>query len=372
VTPTEKILIAVAIVAIAITLIGFALRRPLLRERRYWEKHDHKHRFSYEFIKDFAAPLLLAVLAGFLAYEFNVQRDTEAEKQKEATALLEVFTKGNGPDVAFFTAIGDQLTLHLQRYRNLLDVADKKSDQERKAYLDARAMFDEKAIYFFYGVFRAAQIDFLATKGYVIYPRIWMEVAFEGLCDHIVGCFMDVDERKPEADPREEAALYHYFGTAKTMYTAGTRRPSDPVPDLFGFVRLLKEFEGKIPAEITDNTPYEQVLAKAFAAFQARLRDRNHHPDSDEIIAAVDAIVGVDDYAFNTLFAGWYHQFQGAKVPVQLPPDPPREFLPYPLPRFDRQDGKRSWEDERHKAWREILEVVPAELGEKSRSVTKG
>jgi hypothetical protein len=79
--------------------------------------------------------------------------------------------------------------------------------------------------------------------------------------------------------------------------------------------------------------------------------------------------VGLDDYAFNTLFSTWYKQFD-PNVPSNLSSlklAPPKDFLPYPLATFETKDVSQSneeWTEERHKAWHAILKNVPPELQE--------
>jgi hypothetical protein len=345
------------IIVFAVFLVVVVLAS--LHAHRYWKAHK-KHSFWYEFSKDFASPFLLAVLGGFLAYQFEKQRDREAENERKAAILREMMTTRNGPDVASFTAIGYQLTVHLQRYKRFLKEADESRmvDRERKN-LDEKALFDEKAIYFFYGMFRVARADFLATKGYVLYPRLWMEVAFDRLTSHVINRLMCMDERELQASPEEEAALYRYFGASRAMYSS-SRNSNLRVPDLSEFAHLVGKQEALMAPTTPDDDAMYGALRTGFTAFQDRLRSGCIKPD--EIIAALEAIEGLDDYAFNTLFSKWYGKFQKAEVALDLPKAAPSEFLPYPLERFEPQREVPTWDVERQKAWKEIDEVVPTEL----------
>jgi hypothetical protein len=342
---------------------------------RYWDSskadkddREHKHGFWYEFSKDFAAPIMVALVALVFGVYAERQKDFEAENQSKAAALREVFTKGNGPDVAFFTAVGERLTVHLQHYAKLrheVQVQVHATEEAKKSISDA-ALFDEKAIYFFYGMFRAARVDFLATKGYVLYPRIWMEVAFERLTNHVIERFNGGPEEEPQTSAEEEAALYGYFGASKAMYNASSRHGTESGPSLFDFALMLVDRSQLGAADTTiDKAPEVAALQRGFDNFQKRLR--SHKPDPNEIIAVFDAIVGLDDYAFNTLFADWYHKTSYKAPHDDLPDTAPPEFLPYPLETFHATDPKKideEWENERQRAWHEIVEVVPAQLRE--------
>jgi hypothetical protein len=364
VTPTEKILITIgAIAAIAIILIALLYWRA----HRYWKQHDHKHGFLYEFTKDFAAPLLLAILGGFLAFAYNVQRDAEAENQRKAAILRDIMTTRDGPDVAFFTAVGERLTVHLRRYEKFSCSQDHSNVGEDA---EKAALFDERAIYFFYGMYRVARLDFLATRGYVLYPRIWMEEAFSRVTDKIIEDFMGVKEDDPKASAVEQAALYHYFGASKASYYTGSKRQA--VPDLFEFNKMLED-----AAQSTCEEPYVAELRKGFQAFRDRLR--NKCIQSQEIITSFEAIAGLDDYAFNTLFSDWYKQFRSDDdLPVEVPNDPPDDFLKYPLDNFEFESNcpdqkEKKWPEERQKAWGAILKNLPDDFkdGKKSTSASR-
>jgi hypothetical protein len=313
-----------------------------------------RHRGVYEWCKDFATPLLVVFVGTCLTYLSNQQQKHES---KDAI-LREMMTKGNGPDVAFFTAVGQRLTVHLQQYERFDAQAKTKGTEQEAA---KKALFDEKAIYFFYGMFRVAVLDFLATKGYVLYPRIWMEEAFRGLRNGVVKEFIGHEERDDDF-PEEEAALYRYFGASKATYHAGSKRPNEPIPDLFEFALIL----GDAPPVETGKGPYYALqvteLREGFQRFQRRLHERKIEPQ--KIITAFEAMVGLDDYAFNTLFSHWYQQFK-PDPPVRIRPDPPEDFLPYPIPDFrpivPTQENKE-WAAEREKAWELIFKNVPPDL----------
>jgi hypothetical protein len=267
-----------------------------------------------------------------------------------------MMTTRNGPDVAFFTAVGEQLTVHMRRYEKFQNAPDKTifgKDWERKA------IFDERAIYFFYGMFRVARTDFLATKGYVLYPRIWMEEAFARITDSVIKDYMCCEEDAPKASPIEQAALYHYFGASKAMYHAGSKAADEPLPDLFQFSQMLDD-AGKPGAPA-----YVVELSKGFQDFENRLR--SGCIDRREIITSFEAIVGLDDYAFNTLFSEWYQQFRANPPTTQLPSEPPLEFLPYTLDTFESESDipdqkKKEWCEERQRAWQIILDNCPNEF----------
>lgn len=315
---------------------------------------NNKHGRFYEFCKDFATPLLVFAVGSWLTYLSNQQQKHES---KDAI-LREMMTKGNGPDVAFFTAVGERLTVHLQRYERFRESQVKSAGEAGTA---EKALFDEKAIYFFYGMFRVAVMDFLATKGYVLYPRIWMEEAFRGLRNDIVEEFIGHKESQ-DAFPEEEAALYRYFGASKATYHAGSKGPNEPIPDLFEFALIL----GDAPPPESEKGRYHALqvieLQNGFSRFQTRLRERQIHPQ--KIITTFEAMVGLDDYAFNTLFSHWYSQFKPGP-PVKIRSVPPEDFLPYPVGVFRliaNPHENKEWAEERKRAWTLIFRNVPPEL----------
>jgi hypothetical protein len=318
------------------------------------DESSNRHSRFYEFCKDFATPLLVFALGSWLTYLSNQQQKHES---KDAI-LREMMTKGNGPDLAFFTAVGERLTVHLHQYKRFHEALAKGTGEPETT---EKALFDEKAIYFFSGMFRVAVVDFLATKGYMLYPRIWMEQAFQGLRDDVVEEFIGHKERE-DAFPEEEAALYRYFGASKATYHAGSKRPDEPIPDLFEFALIL----GDAPPPEPEKGRYYALqvieLRTGFLRFQKRLREGQIDPQ--KIIATFEAMEGLDDYAFNTLFSHWYRQFK-PDPPVRIRPDPPEDFLPYPggvfrsiVPTKENEE----WAKERKRAWKLIFKNVPPDL----------
>jgi uncharacterized membrane protein YraQ (UPF0718 family) len=140
-----------------------------------WERNNHQHGFSFHFTKDVVIPLftptIIAILGIWFTYLSDRQRNSDAENQKQAEIMRDFVTNRNRPDVAFFTAVGTQLTIHLQRYQKVRGQPEAKELKKEalEKFLDKNALFDETAAYFFSGMFRVALIDFYATKGYVLY-----------------------------------------------------------------------------------------------------------------------------------------------------------------------------------------------------------
>jgi hypothetical protein len=345
--------------------------------------YKNQHGLRYEILKDFVipiiTPLILVVIGFWIGTRVDKHRIADAENQSKAAILREMMTTRNGPDVAFFTAVGERLIVHMRRYDKLCQEAREKgfagkelqsyllrqeaetkglTGKDMQSYVDKDALFDEKAIYFFYGMFRVALVDFSATKGYVLYPRIWMEEAFDGLINHVVERLRGARECELGSFPEEQAALYRYFGASKATYHTSSERSNDSTPDLFEFNLILTEPpQSKV---ITDARHVEE-LQKGFRRFQARLR--NGDIDFNHMTVTFESITGLDDYAFNTVFSGWYKQFDPDQ-PVNLSNflgGPPRDFLPYPL--LHSVDATEAeWNKERKEAWKLILENVPTDL----------
>jgi hypothetical protein len=345
------------------------------RIRRDLESQDKHEAFWYtlltEVLVPFAGPAFLALIGLWFSVQLENDRNAEAENQKKVAVLRETMTTRNGPDVAFFTAVGERLTIHIQRYEQQVQQANAKGlvGNDLSDFLDHNALFEEKAIYFYYGMFRVAQLDFLATKGYVLYPRIWMEQAFVGLMSQIVEDLIGAKERDISASVEEEAVLYRYFGASKATYHTASERTNETTPDLFEFSLILNP--GVSAPKTTAESPYYALhvteLRHGFQRFQARLREGKIR--CDDIIVMVEAMTGLDDYAFNTLFSSWYGQFNG-NVPITLDQflnDPPEDFLPYPLDSFKASKEYREaqeWCGRRKGAWQFVLDNVPSQLKE--------
>jgi hypothetical protein len=334
-----------------------------LKDHQHWSEHHEKHGFWYEVTKDFVGPLVIAGAGLYFGYQLEKQRGLEAENQSKATILRQMMTGRDGPDVAFFTAVGERPTVHLRRYEKFSCSQDHSNVGEDA---EKAALFDERAIYFFYGMYRVAWTDFLATKGYVLYPRVWMEEAFLRVTKNVIKDFMCSKEDDLSASAVEEAALYHYFGASRATYHSGSRSPEEPVSDLFGFNHMLEDAETCGGAK-----PYEAELLKGFHNFQERLKKIQ----PEEIITSFEAIEGLDDYAFNKLFSDWYKKQFHPDLPVEVPNEPPEDFLSYPLDNFifksDVPDQKnKEWEAERQKAWEAILKNLPDDFKEKNKSAS--
>ena len=372
---TPTFILPLVLAAIVVATLVFVIV-VVVRARAQWKARNNEHGFLYEVVKDVVVPvfgsLVLASLGFWFGFQLDRQRGISAEHQSKDAILRDMMTTRNGPDVAFFTAVGERLTVHLQQYERFRRAqAQGIGGQE----ISEKALFDEKAIYFFYGMFRVAVVDFLATKGYVLYPRVWMEEAFEGLTDHVAEHFVGTKERE-DVFPEEEAALYRYFGASKATYHTGGKRPDESGPDLFEFNLILAEAPRP---ESGKSNPYyaRQVieLQKGFQRFQERLHSGKINPQ--EIIVTFEAMIGLDDYAFNTLFSHWYKQFE-PDPPVEIGTAPPKDFLPYPLRNFQPivpAREKEEWADERKKAWSLIFNNVPLDLrkdAEKDKSACAG
>lgn len=297
--------------------------------------------------------------------------------QKKAEVMRDFVVTRNRPDVAFFTAVGLRLTIHLRRYESIRAEASKNklTDQALSKYLDEKGAFEERALYFFAGMYRASLVDFYATQGYVLYPRIWMEESFDTIANSIVTQLMGGSEDSISVSAEEQAAIYKFFGTLKATYHSkrdpdketAPENPNSAAPkrgfakevgqDLFEFNLLFSE-----QREYKD--PYFakciETLKDGFGRFRARLREGKIR--AQDVILACETLVGIDDYAFNTLFSSWYQQFEGP-VPVVLKEvrKAPAHFLPFPIQNFE--GTKESWEAEREKAWNLILSSIPESLG---------
>lgn len=321
---------------------------------------------NQRFLKDIFMPLATPLAGGILGIGIALYQDEqqgiEEDQQKKAELLREVIASQDRPGVAFLTAVGDKLVLHLERRQ---DVVAKKPEgwEEKKKE-------EEIAAYFFFGMFRAAVTDFHATKGYQLYPRLWMEEAFLGLVRQVISLGYD---GLPETDPRvsviEESALYKHFGQAAGIYKTIADRPGEPkkATVLFDFIRLIRNPNPGSNVQISDlEREHFQRLREGFEDFRKRLDKGCLKGD---LQVTIDALTALDDYAFNKLFATWYQaknspdevQELGQEIPGKVEGKPPRDFYFYP---FSNRD-EASLDSYRERLWEKILEHVSEKFGGK-------
>jgi hypothetical protein len=346
------------IVAAPLLTIGMILRREYFREapRRFWTGIG----------VPLTMPIIVAVLGVVFGVVSNATQQHEYENQKKLELLREVLASKDRPDVAFLTAVSDKLVMVLNRRQEIILRQHGTSiSQDERQRLQAAQHFEEQAAYFFFGMYHSALIDFYASKGYKLYPRLWMERAFDGLAARVDTLVFGADGSSPDVSGPEESALYEYFGEAAATYKTITERPGESrkTAVLLDFSLMLDRTEetGSPPDPYRDHL--ERTLQEGWATFKGRLDPGPRALDVRELELTVAAISALDDYAFNKLFAVWY-QGRGSPAEVEslsdefpgtISPDPPKEFLFYPL---------RGWGDQdiRYETWKIIFDQVPAKF----------
>lgn len=351
---TISVLLTVAIVLLVGVAIFLRLKHFKGDAPLFWEKIG----------VPLATPIVVASLGIMYTALSDAQRISDRNGQKKAELLREMVATKDRPDVAFLTAVGDQLVLRLNRRDALLK---DKSGQLTAAQKLERLSYEERAAYFFYGMFHVAIVDFYASKGYKLYPRLWMEEAFSGLSDQVTSLVYGGHDETSLAVPKfEEDALYNYFGAAAATFKNITESQGQPTKAALVFdFNLMLDHEIRRPDLPLDRyqLKVDQEIREGCARFQGRLNssgpDRINVEELELTIAAIEAL---DDYAFNKLFAIWYQgsgdaspeevRSLSSEIPAKIRREPPRDYLFYPL---------RGWKDKdiRAETWKLIYANVP-------------
>lgn len=302
------IAVAVSIISIPIVVLSVAVKRAGGPIPKAWH-----------WLRDLAIPLATPVIVGLLGIFFAIKSDmrqrAEAERQRQVSVMRELIISQDQVDTSFMIAIDAQLSNHLHRY-----------------IAGARG-FDEEATFFFYGMHRAALVNLHATAGNLVFPRLWMEEAFEGLANHVVELILGTTELDPALSAESEAVIYQYFGTRSgSNRKEGERiRHGDTGPLLFQFHCLLHDMIAPTdPVAAAE----QDALKKEFGIFRARLDAKEFAPA--EVINTIFAMDALCVYAYNNTFAAWY-ETHPEPIP-QIPPlNPPNDFAPA-YPPASRQD----------------------------------
>jgi hypothetical protein len=323
------------------------------------------------FWKGIGVPLATPVLVALLGIMFSQLSETHNDNEKKVELLREVLASKDRPDIAFITAVGDHLVLHLKRRDRIITELRKSPNAEN---LKNAKIFEEGAAYFFYGMFHAALIDFRASKGYQLYPRLWMEEAFDRLADRVDTLASDKPDLHLDTVGIEEAALYKYFGAAAATFKTITDRAGEPTKSaiLFNFNLIL---EGKVKSTHQDEYQerFESDLHKGYDNFQKRLNGQGSDPiHVEKLELAIAAITALDDYAFNKLFGTWYQGPDNPRevdsltkgIPGKISRVPPDEYIFYPLRGWKKEDRKCL----REKTWEIIFESVDSKFIDKGKS----
>src|SRR6202035_3481837 len=317
-----------SVVIILLIVIGTVLRFKVFKGKPadFW-------RFA-------GVPLATPVLVAAFGIVFSLLSDANYDHQKKGELLREVVASKDRPDIAFITAVGDQLVSRLKS-RDKIIASEKTADNNigpaARSDLQRAQTFEERAVYFFYGMFHSALIDFHASKGYQLYPRLWMEEAFFQLTNRVNELANGgQDETHTYQSEIELSALYKYFGAAAATFKNITDRPGEPTKAavLFDFNLMLDRVERRTDPSLA-NDQYqihlEDTLRKGCERFQARLNSGAINVQQLELTIAT--ITALDDYGFNKLFATWYQgpdspnevKSLDSEIPGRISPTPPSE-----------------------------------------------
>ena len=287
--PNDRLLCAAwAILLVLLCWIGFAIyiakAEPLLSIKREW-------------LKDFIAPLITPAALGLAALIFQIvseaQKDKEAKLQRETDVMRQITTSNDRRDISHQVAVAKQLTIHLNRDwdRRHPNKATTNSIPAPK-YPDPED-FDQIAAYFFYGLFRVSDVDLEASKGGLLFQRVWKEEAFHKITHQII---YDISGSSVHGDlnlsvsAKEEAAIYKYFGN-------NAQEGSGPT---------LFDFYLKITSTNADTKSPELIdsLRVGFQKFQVRLT--NDYIDRTNVVNCLAVLDDLSVYSFNNIFAEWY------------------------------------------------------------------
>ena len=299
---------------------------------------------AWEWLKDLLIPLITPVLVVVLGFWFAIQSDqrqrAESERQRQTSAMRDVIVSQDRANTSFLIAIDIELSRHLTRYL---------SANEQGNNTD----FDEEAAFFFYGMHRAALVNLRATAGNIVFPRVWMEAAFENLANHIVETILGATELDPSVSGPGKAAIYEYFGVRADSDRTGSERAmhSSAGPLLLKFHCLLHDATISSDPVVALKT---ELLKNEFRDFQGRLHKKQFDPA--EVIKTVLAINALAAYAYNNIFADWYGTHPEA-MPRNPPADPPEHFLDS----RPNEATKEQWQEVRRRAWDFVRKFSPSE-----------
>jgi hypothetical protein len=179
-------------------------------------------------------------------------------------------------------------------------------------------------------------INLAATEGNLVFPRIWMEEAFDELAENVVVRIRGAEEYDPSISAEGEAITYQYFGG----YASG-KSTDRPLPSLFAFHWLL---HGVNITSHQVSAIEADALQREYQRFRERLRTDQFN--AHEVMMNLRAMRALSTYAYNNTFAEWYG-FEREPFEAKASRMAPKYFM-------------RSWETkEREATWQLILKGVP-------------
>jgi hypothetical protein len=242
--------------------------------------------------------------------------------------MKEIISSRDRQEAAFLLTVDTELMAHVMRYQT--------TDSPGRD-------FDAEAIFFFYGLHRADLVNLSASKGVLLFPRLWIQDAFFTLAEHIVTNVLGAGEFDQAISPQSEAVIYKYF----TQTPNDTKEKATPL--LIDFHAFC--VHGKSPLLSTDEA---EVLKAEFLRFKDRLAQNKI--DTDHLNDDVLAMNGLFDYSFNYMFADWYRLPKNVRSEIPagqpIPEDPPRLFM---LTYGQFPEGGTN-------AWKHIVRTVNYEL----------
>lgn len=273
---------------------------------------------EFDHIKDVVVPVITPLVIVTLGFVFTLQsekrqrHETELQYQQQRAdqqiaVMREMMVSQDRRDISTILAIDTQMAVHVRRL------------QANSPIVDSYTNFDEEALFFFFGLHQMAMVNVWASKGNVIFPRLWMANAFEALLENVLTNVYGTDYMDPALNPKIEAVMYKYFaGTVSD--NSGTKTP----PLLMDFHNLLENNQdARLTREETDTLVY------AFHQFQNRLHKNKIR--KDELINDLLAANGLVEYSYLGIFSDWYQlpQYSADFIPIELPlPSmPPPAFI---------------------------------------------
>jgi hypothetical protein len=264
----------------------------------------NKRKNAWSFLKDLIVPMVTPVVVGLFGFWFASQQyqqqAADAERQQQTIVMRDIIASQEHRDISLLSAVDSQLMYHLVRYCRT-------NDQFRT--------FDEEAIFYFYGLHRAELVNLIATKGGLMFPRIWIEDVHYKLAVDVVFQILGANEFDPHISPMGEAVIYKYFGNA----SADDGKVLGKTPLLIDFHSFLtKTNDSTLTAEEAG------ILCGEFHNFQKRLQ--NNEIDRGKLIYDIIGMGHLAVYCYNNTFAYWY-DLHPDKIPDELPNDAPEQFM---------------------------------------------
>lgn len=359
-------------------LLCFAFAVPLFVIKYGRKKVTNDEKWLTDVIVPVMTSVVVALVGIGFALESSRRQRADAEADQQTSLMRDLMISQDRREAAHFFALHLNLGIHLNRYMQMVDMPQDPA-------LDKRIGFEEEAIFYFYLKHRAALVNLRASKGNLIFRRVWMENVFEQLAIHLVETILGARERDPNVSAEGEAATYRLFAVRGPALSETNDEPKRPEGYHLGGYLVLSDFHRLMNDESTieSQDPDVRQIKTDFGRFQKRLHNGDEKPPVDpfidkvELINSIRAMQGLVAYSYQNLLLAWY-QLDEHEIPTHakcLPEKAPKPFLNLMWYDFERlpprkftgtradweKERMEMWKKKRQDAWELILKLRPQE-----------